>query len=168
MRETNEFIFRSALDLLPLKKGMKLIDAVREAEEAWETLRLVREKRSQASEICRGAAALAAMSAICTSRRFVRATDTTFDTHTDLTWSDPLGNDSLTVEGADKAIAACRAGGFNDWRKPTLDELETIVDRNLHNPAIDTKAFPGTKSGWYWTSTECAWSKDENGVASYF
>jgi hypothetical protein len=56
-----------------------------------------------------------------------------------------------------KAEAACAALG-EGWRLPTRQELESILDLSRYNPAIDTERFPDTKSGWYWTSTPCAWS----------
>jgi hypothetical protein len=45
--------------------------------------------------------------------------------------------------------------GFNDWRLPNKNELESIVDITTALPAVDTSAFPGTYIGNvnYWTST---------------
>ncbi|GAB4090822.1 IPTL-CTERM sorting domain-containing protein [Hydrogenophaga soli] len=55
--------------------------------------------------------------------------------------------------------AANTAGykGFNDWRVPNKTELESIVKRDVHSPAIDTTAFPNTAtSNFFWTSTTYA------------
>ncbi len=42
--------------------------------------------------------------------------------------------------------------GSSAWRLPTVDELLTLVDHSRTNPAIDTKYFPYTSNGNYWTS----------------
>ena len=40
-------------------------------------------------------------------------------------------------------------------RLPKVNVLANLVDRNKHNPAIDTNFFSDTKSNsWFWTSTE--------------
>jgi hypothetical protein len=54
-----------------------------------------------------------------------------------LMWSaeDIGGEDGLTF---DKAVEACknyRGAGFDDWRLPTIDELETLRDRTRYDPA---------------------------------
>ena len=42
--------------------------------------------------------------------------------------------------------------GFTDWRIPSKDELNTLVDIERLDPAINTDWFPNTV-GWYWTSS---------------
>ncbi|MCX8519953.1 MAG: DUF1566 domain-containing protein, partial [Rhodoferax sp.] len=42
--------------------------------------------------------------------------------------------------------------GYTDWRLPTLEELQAIVDAN-QNPKIDSTWFPNTQANSYWTST---------------
>jgi hypothetical protein len=76
-------------------------------------------------------------------------------------------NDAVTLEWSDtlckgerinfaKAEKACTALG-EGWRMPTRMELESILDLTRHDPAVDIERFPDTKSGWYWSSTPCAW-----------
>ena len=81
-----------------------------------------------------------------------------------LEWSDTLC-DGKRVNHA-TAEAACQALG-EGWRLPTKLELESIVDPSRYNPAIDTERFPDTKSDWYWTGTECAWSSDRAWVVDF-
>jgi hypothetical protein len=54
------------------------------------------------------------------------------------------------------AINYCKTlslGGHADWRLPSVNELETLVDFGQQNPAINTTYFPNTQSGYYWSST---------------
>lgn len=46
---------------------------------------------------------------------------------------------------------AARAG--QAWRVPSLDEMKTLKQSKCHNPAIDTRIFPGILVDNYWTST---------------
>ena len=50
------------------------------------------------------------------------------------------------------SVALC---GYTDWRLPTVDELQGIVDYGVAypGPTIHTVWFPNTSSNWYWTSS---------------
>lgn len=48
--------------------------------------------------------------------------------------------------------------GHTDWRMPTIKELQSIVDYDRVDPAIDPVYFPNTQSGGYWSSTPYAGS----------
>jgi hypothetical protein len=41
--------------------------------------------------------------------------------------------------------------GFDDWRVPTIDELNTLVSNTTTKPAIDTAIFPLTLAAPYWS-----------------
>ncbi len=57
-------------------------------------------------------------------------------------------------------IVACKItsdyAGFNDWRMPTVKELQGIVDYGRVNPAIDTSYFPNTSSSYFWSGSPFA------------
>jgi len=46
--------------------------------------------------------------------------------------------------------------GYSDWRLPNRNELQSIVDYQTYNLAINITAFPGAMSSDYWSSTTCA------------
>ena len=84
--------------------------------------------------------------------------ETTVDTTTDLEWQATPFSEAMTHAQAEKACRELRLGGHSDWRLPTRAELLTLVDLTKHDPCIDTDAFPGFPSKWFWTSDLCAWS----------
>jgi hypothetical protein len=53
------------------------------------------------------------------------------------------------------AVNAARLCGYSDWRLPTADELQGIVDYGVAypDPTIDVTWFPNTQQGVYWTGT---------------
>jgi hypothetical protein len=65
-----------------------------------------------------------------------------------LMWG-PTLPEQLAWEAGKTACAEFRLFGFTDWRMPTVEELLLLADRTRFDPAIDTDAFPDTKSaGW--------------------
>lgn len=69
-------------------------------------------------------------------------------------------SECISHADAEAMCRELRLGDFDDWRMPTIDELESLRDRSRFNPAINTDLFPDTKSDWYWSSTISAWSSD--------
>ena len=53
------------------------------------------------------------------------------------------------------AVNATRLCGYSDWRMPTADELQGIVDYGVAEPGptIDGTWFPNTQGEIYWTSS---------------
>lgn len=83
------------------------------------------------------------------------------DTCTGLEWqketADVSGNgavgdeDRLDWHGALGYCDALELGGHDDWRLPTVRELQSIVDYGRLGPAIDPAFL--AQSDWYWSST---------------
>lgn len=61
-------------------------------------------------------------------------------------------NDASTYVAAVNAAKLC---GYSDWRLPTVDELQGIVDYGVAypGPTIDGTWFPNTQQWVYWSST---------------
>jgi len=83
----------------------------------------------------------------------VNSEGTVTDNVTGLIWQ---REDDGVGRSWDDAIGYCDTldlAGHTDWRLPHQFELQSIVDYGRYDPAIDTAAFPGTASYWYWSST---------------
>lgn len=88
-----------------------------------------------------------------TQPRFTVNPDKTVTDHLlGLTWSQEAIAVDVDFADAEKAVAALGEG----WRLPTVEELFQLADRSRIRPAIDTEAFPDTKSSYYWSSTPYA------------
>lgn len=46
--------------------------------------------------------------------------------------------------------------GNGEWRLPTVEELQTLVEYRVFNPAIDPEVFPNTPPSNFWSSWEAA------------
>ena len=66
--------------------------------------------------------------------RFIAyANGTVLDTKTNLMWAAKDDGKGLKENDAKDYITHYRGGGYEDWRMPTVDDLETIYDWNLRN-----------------------------------
>ena len=84
------------------------------------------------------------------------------DTRTGLMWASKDNGESITWSKAKKYCKNYRAGGYDDWRMPTQDELAT-----LYNPGVTNTTPPtgGCKGGYHITNLIkitccCIWSWD--------
>ncbi len=87
------------------------------------------------------------------NRFVVNGDGTITDTTTGLMWQQETAGPMPWEKAYSSSLFL---GGHNDWREPTIKELQSIVEYTRFNPAIDTTAFPGTKSCFYWSSSTCA------------
>ena len=86
------------------------------------------------------------------------------DTETGLMWQQ-AETGAMNWQGA---LSYCEdlvlpTGGYDDWRLPDRNELQSLVDYSRYNPCLDKTFFPGVLSSGYWSSTTyagstgCAW-----------
>jgi len=83
--------------------------------------------------------------------------DTVLDNVTGLRWQRVVSVATYTQDGAWNYCARLFLEGYSGWRLPTYIELISIVDYGRVLPAIDTVAFPGTPSTFFWSSSQDAW-----------
>lgn len=64
---------------------------------------------------------------------------------------------ALNWQDANAAVAELNANGglagFSDWRLPTREELEAIVERCREAPAVNERIFPNTPWAGFWSAT---------------
>ncbi len=79
---------------------------------------------------------------------------TVTDRMSGLTWQ--KRDDGRTRNWRD-ALAYCQGlslAGHGDWRLPNVKELQSIVDYDRHDPALDERFLQQTdRRGWFWSST---------------
>ena len=89
---------------------------------------------------------------------------TVTDTSSSLIWQQATAPNTYNW---DQAISYCESlsfAGYTDWRLPTLNELNTLVDSTQTPPTINHMFFPGTVSSVYWSSTTSATPNYAGGV----
>ena len=82
---------------------------------------------------------------------------TVTDNATSLMWQKDTAPGTYTWEEALSYCENLKLAGYNDWRLPNRNELQSIVDYSQHDPSIDTIFFPNTISSLYWSSTTYAY-----------
>jgi hypothetical protein len=66
--------------------------------------------------------------------------------------------DGTDTEDFINALNSAHFGGYYDWRLPTINELDSIVNCDIPLPTINAAYFPNTVSSNYWSSTTYAGS----------
>jgi len=70
------------------------------------------------------------------------------------TWTGSTCSGTASTYTYDEAVALKRSfAGHNDWRMPNIAELQTIVERDNVNPAINNTIFPETPNNLFWSSS---------------
>ena len=85
---------------------------------------------------------------------------TVSDIATGLMWQKATAPGTYTWAQAISYCENLTLGGHSDWRLPTIEELDSIVDYGRVDPAIDTDYFPDTGASFYWSSTTYAYNTD--------
>ena len=82
------------------------------------------------------------------------------DTTTGLMWEQKTDDGGIQDKDStftwEEALAYCEnllSAGYNDWRLPNINELQSIVDYEHAVPAIDILYFPNTMLTAYWSAT---------------
>lgn len=90
------------------------------------------------------------------SDRYMITAETVYDTKTQLTWQRINSASQYTWSDAQSYCSALQLAGKDDWRVPSMKELQTIVDEIRTDIAIDPTVFPGTPNDRFWTSSALA------------
>lgn len=108
------------------------------------------------------------LTAVTPTARFVNNGDGTItDSATELTWkrcSEGLSGDACengpaltyTWPEALKLAASSTFAGQKEWRLPTVQELDSIVEYKCTMPAVNAEIFPATSISNYWSITPFA------------
>lgn len=62
------------------------------------------------------------------------------------------GTKTYNWDEANQVAKNISFAGYSDWRLPTIDELESIVEKH-NSPAINHEAFPNTSASAVWSSS---------------
>ncbi|ETR69318.1 MAG: hypothetical protein OMM_09711, partial [Candidatus Magnetoglobus multicellularis str. Araruama] len=92
-----------------------------------------------------------------------------YDSNPETNGGDPgREGDGTDTEDFIKAINDSNYGGFSDWRLPTFEELQSIVDYGKYDPVINTVYFPNTISEYTWSSSYCSGAIDEGYSCAWY
>ena len=75
------------------------------------------------------------------------------DNATGLMWMQATADDKMNWPDALAWCENLSLAGYDDWRLPTIKEMESIVDDANEELAINVTYFPDTMSSNYWAST---------------
>ncbi len=104
--------------------------------------------------------------------------DIVLDTRTNLMWQDFKREDNMNWESAIKNCEDSTHAEFNDWRLPNINELQSIVDYTLVDPAMSLGfkniVYSNKPKALYWSSStymgkhKSAWTVNfKNGQDTY-
>jgi hypothetical protein len=94
----------------------------------------------------------------CNQSRFIENTNSVYDRLTDLTWLKraTCDKDMVDWKSAFDVIETMNKEwkyGCNDWRLPSIVELESLTDMNRHSPALPIDHVFINIQEFYWSST---------------
>ncbi len=91
---------------------------------------------------------------------------TVTDTRRGLMWQKQSAPGSYTWQGAMSYCENLDFANHSDWRLPDVRELQSIVDYDRFNPAINP-VF-SSSSVWYWSSSQFAGDTSYAGVVGFY
>ena len=102
-----------------------------------------------------------------------------FDNVTDLAWQgctagltgSHCDTGGTFINGWAESLAYCDSlvwGGYADWRLPDIFELQSIVDSDKSDAAVDATYFPNTLSVPFWTSSVTAFASASSWCVEFF
>jgi hypothetical protein len=78
---------------------------------------------------------------------------TVLDTQTGLLWAGKDDGKGMNEQNAKAYFENYRAGGYDDWRMPTVDELEAIYDQHIQNKqGFHVNRLIDISGEWVWCS----------------
>ena len=88
------------------------------------------------------------------------------DNNTELQWQQTFQESNKS--NANRYCEDLTYGGYDDWRLPTVLELQSIVDKGKFDPAANTAYFPDTSSKCFWASSTSALCENNGGPHGTF
>ena len=72
--------------------------------------------------------------------------------------------------GFKNAVNVATLCGASDWRLPTVNELESLVDYGVAfpGPTIDATWFPNTVGDWFWSSSPYVVHADRAWLVNFY
>ena len=80
--------------------------------------------------------------------------------YTATTCNHTLGGDYCNTERYIARVNLAGLCGYNDWRLPTIKELESIAHHEQYDPAVDKDYYPNTSNSTFWSISPNAASSD--------
>lgn len=97
---------------------------------------------------------------VCPISKYVsNGNGTVTDTKTGLIWQRATAPGKYNWYDATSYCESLTLAGYSDWRLPSKEELESLVDTN-YLPTIEINYFPDTKLSYYWSSSTYAYDTD--------
>jgi len=76
----------------------------------------------------------------------------------DLAWENTLASKELRKnwKASQRYCQTLELGGYNDWRLPKIEELQSLIDLEKYRPAINDKITQISVLTFYWSNTVVA------------